>query len=135
VSKERRVEWPSAPQQSRDISSRLPSRCWTELVIPNQTDIFVVNSDGALATTWLNGGPWRGLSEVSPKGIFLPGAPVVMSQQFGDSDQTDVYAVDKNGAVVIFWVVRSGPWHSKKLSTDQFSAPRCTTHRVSSGRT
>lgn len=80
--------------------------------IPDQTDVFAIDCDGALSVAWVvGGGMWRGPVRISPCGLFPPGAPVVASNQFGIPDQTDVFAIDCDGALNLAWVLGGGPWN------------------------
>ncbi|VWB44814.1 hypothetical protein BUB20358_02004 [Burkholderia ubonensis] len=80
--------------------------------ISNQTDVFGVGSNGALHVAWVNGaGRWNGPAPISPPGLFPPGAAVAASNQFGISDQTDVFAVDGNGILHVAWVNGAGGWN------------------------
>jgi hypothetical protein len=76
-----------------------------------QTDVFVVDNNGALTVSWVdNGGAWKGPLEITGTNLFPPGAPVAASQQFG-VQQTDVFVVDLNGALNVVWVDGGGSWN------------------------
>jgi hypothetical protein len=82
----------------------------------DQTDVFLVDKNGTLNLFWVQGaGNW---SEqpilISAKDFAVPGAPVAASQQFGAKNQTDVFLVDKNGSLNLFWVEGSGAWNGPK---------------------
>ncbi|WP_080413483.1 hypothetical protein [Burkholderia ubonensis] len=80
--------------------------------LSDQTDVFVVSSNGALHVAWVNGaGGWNGPAPISPPGLFPAGAAVAASNQFGISDQTDVFAVSSNGALHVAWVNGAGGWN------------------------
>nr|WP_232460145.1 hypothetical protein [Burkholderia ubonensis] len=80
--------------------------------LSDQTDVFVVGSNGALHVAWVNGaGGWNGPAPISPPGFFPPGAVVAVSNQFGLSDQTDVFVVGSNGALHVAWVNGAGGWN------------------------
>nr|WP_256253643.1 hypothetical protein [Burkholderia ubonensis] len=80
--------------------------------LSDQTDVFGVSSNGALHVAWVNGaGRWNGPAPISPPGLFPPGAAVAASNQFGLSDQTDVFAVDGNGTLHVAWVNGAGGWN------------------------
>jgi hypothetical protein len=80
--------------------------------IPDQTDVFAVDREGALTVAWVVGaGNWNGPVRISPPCVFPPGAHLAVSNQFGISDQTDVFAVATNGALHVSWVVGSGAWN------------------------
>ncbi|MBG1252128.1 hypothetical protein [Burkholderia pseudomallei] len=80
--------------------------------IPNQTDVFVVDNQGALNVAWVVGADrWNGPVPISPAGLFPPGAAVAASNQFGIPNQTDVFAVGRDGALRVAWVVSAGNWN------------------------
>ncbi|MHC5822041.1 MAG: hypothetical protein ACYT04_40800, partial [Nostoc sp.] len=77
----------------------------------NQTDVFSVDQSGQLNVFWVVGeGVWQGPLTISPAGIANPGSFIAASQQFG-TNQTDVFLVDKNGQLNLFWVVGEGVWN------------------------
>jgi hypothetical protein len=77
----------------------------------NQTDVFAIDKNGALTVSWVDGaGSWSGPAEISPWERFVAGAPVASSQQFGLA-QTDVFAVDRSGALTVSWVDGAGAWN------------------------
>jgi hypothetical protein len=79
--------------------------------ISNQTDVFTVDSSGALTVSWVvGGGTWAGPVRISPTGFAPPGAALAASQQFGISNQTDVFAADRTFLVNVSWVVGGGTW-------------------------
>jgi hypothetical protein len=76
----------------------------------SQTDVFVVDKNGNLQVMWVvNAGAWGGPGQIGPAGLFTPGAHLAASQQFG-LNQTDVFAVDKNGTLQVVWVLNAGAW-------------------------
>jgi hypothetical protein len=80
--------------------------------IPDQTDVFAIDREGALTVAWVvGGGAWNGPVRISPCGHFPAGAPVVASNQFGIPNQTDVFAIDCEGALNVAWVVGGGAWN------------------------
>ncbi len=54
---------------------------------------------------------WNGPVPISPAGLFPPGAAVAASNQFGIPNQTDVFAVGRDGALRVAWVVSAGNWN------------------------
>ncbi len=79
--------------------------------IPNQTDVFVVGTNGAVQVLWVQGaGAWNGPLAISPAGMAPAGAGVAPSNQFGISNQTDVFVVGTNGAAQVVWVQGQGAW-------------------------
>ena len=76
----------------------------------SQTDVFVVDKRGNLQVMWVvNAGAWGGPGQIGPAGLFNPGTHLAASQQFG-LNQTDVFAVDKNGTLQVVWVFNAGAW-------------------------
>ncbi|MHC5820575.1 MAG: hypothetical protein ACYT04_33090, partial [Nostoc sp.] len=55
-------------------------------------------------------GVWNGPFKLGPAGIANPGSFIAASQQFG-ANQTDVFLVDKNDQLNLFWVVGEGVWN------------------------
>lgn len=51
---------------------------------------------------------------IGPKDFAVPGAPLAVSQQFGAKNQTDVFLVDKNGQLNLFWAEGTGDWNGPK---------------------
>jgi len=82
----------------------------------DQTDVFLVDKHGQLNMFWVQGaGNWNKESVViSPKDFAVPGAPLAASQQFGVKNQTDVFLVDKNGQLNLFWAAGAGDWNGPK---------------------
>jgi hypothetical protein len=77
----------------------------------NQTDVFAVDQNGQLTVSWVdNAGPWQGPLNIGPAGIAPAGANVAACRQFGLS-QTDVFLVDNNGQLNVFWVDNAGGWN------------------------
>jgi hypothetical protein len=75
-----------------------------------QTDVFAIDNQGGLRVAWVDsGGPWAGPGLIGATGIFTPGAPVAACQQIGLT-QTDVFAIDKQGALRVSWVDGGGAW-------------------------
>jgi hypothetical protein len=80
--------------------------------ISDQTDVFLVDNQGQLNVFWVDGGgAWNGPETIGPAGLAPPGARIATSQQFGISNQTDVFLVDNQGQLNVFWVDGSGAWN------------------------
>jgi hypothetical protein len=78
---------------------------------PNQTDLFLVDGNGTLNVFWVqSAGSWNGPVLVGPANHAPKHAPLAVSQQFGSSEQTDVFVVDNTGALTVFWIKATGPW-------------------------
>jgi hypothetical protein len=79
-------------------------------VSPPQTDVFIVDTNGALTVSWVGADPWQ-TQEISAQQLFPSGAPLAASQQFGTpSPQTDVFVVDTSGNLDVMYVVSGGVW-------------------------
>jgi hypothetical protein len=92
--------------------------------IPDQTDVFDVNNDGAVEVRWVNGGgAWNGPMAISPPGTAPPGAQLAASNQFGAPDQTDVFVVGNDGATRVSWVDGGGSWNGPQSITPSGTAP------------
>jgi 3-deoxy-D-manno-octulosonic-acid transferase len=77
----------------------------------NQTDVFLIDQNGQLNVFWVVGeGAWNGPLPIGPVGLAVPGSPIAVSQQFG-TNQTDVFVIDQNGQLNVFWVVGEGAWN------------------------
>jgi len=89
----------------------------------NQTDVFVVDKNGQLNVFWVNNaGAWNGPEKIGPSNTFNPGCPLATSQQFGCNNQTDVFIVDKNGQLNVFWVNNAGAWNGpEKIGPSTFT--------------
>ena len=75
-----------------------------------QTDVFVIDNNGQLRVYWVDGGgSWLGPETLGPAGVANPGSPLAVSQQFGLT-QTDVFVIDKNGQLRVYWVDGGGSW-------------------------
>jgi hypothetical protein len=81
--------------------------------VDNQTDVFLVDQNGKLNLFWVsNNGAWNGPQSIGPSVMAnAVGANLAVSQQFGVNNQTDVFLVDKNGQLNVFWAIGSGNWH------------------------
>jgi head-tail adaptor len=92
--------------------------------ISDQTDVFVVANTGALTVSWVDGGGvWGGPLHISDAGFAPAGSGVAASQQFGISDQTDVFAVDHAGALNVSFVDGGGDWGGPLHISDAGFAP------------
>ena len=85
-----------------------------------QTDVFVMDNSGQLNVFSVVGdGAWQ-----APVAIGTPTyanlAPPAVSRQFGTAqDQTDVFVVDLNGLVNVFWASGTGSWQGPKVLAGQ----------------
>jgi hypothetical protein len=82
-----------------------------------QTDVLAVDRSGNLELSWVVAdGAWQGPTPIVT-GQFTAGAHLAASQQFGAaSGQTDVFAVDKFGALTVTCVVGGGAWKSAEIT-------------------
>jgi len=99
-------------------SSVTPHSCYADHFASNQfglnqqTDLFTIDQSGTLNVRWVVGADtWSGPVPISRPGVFPPGAAVTASNQFGLGHQTDVFAIDTNGALNVSWVVDAGQWN------------------------
>ncbi len=92
--------------------------------LPNQTDVFVVGTNGATQVDWVQGGgAWHGPLAISPASLAPAGAGVAASNQFGLPNQTDVFVVGTNGATEVNWVQGGGAWHGPLAISPAGQAP------------
>lgn len=90
----------------------------------NQTDVFCVDKTGQLRVNWVNNaGAWQGPEAIGPAGNANAGTHLATSQQFGCNNQTDVFLIDKNGQLDIFWVNNAGAWNGPLVRGNPVAAP------------
>ena len=78
---------------------------------PNQTDVFFFDNNGQLNVHWVqSAGAWGGPVKIGAQGVAPNGANLAVSQQFGAPNQTDVFFIDKNGQLNVYWVQGTGAW-------------------------
>jgi len=89
--------------------------------VSGQTDVFVVDQTGQLNVFSATGaGPWSGPEKIGPAGVFPQDCSVAVSQQIGIADQTDVFLIDKNGQLNVFWANGNGAWQGpQKIGPSQ----------------
>jgi hypothetical protein len=76
-----------------------------------QTDVFLIDVTGQLQVFWVAAeGTWNGPQKIGPVGIASAGSFIAVSQRAGLS-QTDLFLVDKNGLLNIFWMSGGGIWN------------------------
>ena len=74
--------------------------------------MFVVGSDGATDVLWVQGsGKWNGPLAISYNDFAPPGAGLAASQQFGISNQTDLFVVNDAGMTEVLWIQGSAKWN------------------------
>ena len=89
----------------------------------SQTDVFVVDKSGQLNVFWVDkAGAWNGPEKIGPAGVASAGCMLAASQQFG-LNQTDVFLMDKNGELNIFWVDNAGAWNGPLVRGNPVPAP------------
>jgi hypothetical protein len=80
--------------------------------VSNQTDVLVVDHTGTVQVLWVDGvGAWHGPLAVSRSGFAPAGAHLAASNQFGISNQTDVFVSDSSGTLKVVWVNGVSTWH------------------------
>jgi hypothetical protein len=93
--------------------------------LSNQTDVFVVSSDGATKVSWVQGaGKWQGPLAITTTGLTSPGGGVAASNQFSLPNQTDVFVVANDGATRVSWVQSGGKWQGPLTITPAGLAPK-----------
>jgi hypothetical protein len=90
-----------------------------------QTDIFYVDTNGNMNVIYcLADGTWGGPVMLGSDGRFYTSERgnipinIATSQQFG-ANQADVFAIDVNGQLNIFWVHTDGSWKNKKIGPQE----------------
>jgi hypothetical protein len=79
--------------------------------VPNQTDVFVVDSTGAIRVSWVDGaGSWNGPLGITLAGNAPKGGHLATCNQAGIPTQTDVFLVNNSGAAQVSWVESAGAW-------------------------
>ena len=74
-----------------------------------EIDVFAVGESGAIEVAWsTEAGRWNGPQQLGSK-QFNPGDRVAASAEFGQPDQTDVFAIDNDGGLQVSWAI-SGNW-------------------------
>ena len=94
----------------------------------NRTDVFSFDVNGQLNVSWVVGqGAWFAPMRIGPAGVANPGTFVAASQQFGTSvPQTDVFFVDKNGQLNVFYSDLQGSWAGPvKIGPAGLASPGC----------
>ena len=90
----------------------------------NQTDVFLFGQNGQLNVFWVEGnGSWNGPVPIGKGGAAPSGASLAVSQQFGASNQTDVFYFDNNGQLNVCWVQSAGPWNGPEKIGAKNAAP------------
>ena len=90
----------------------------------NQTDVYVVNTQGQLNVfSAIGSGAWSEPQTVGPSGLTVSGAAIAVAQKPGTTDQTDVFLFDKNGQLNVFSVDNSGQWNGPVTVGPQNIAP------------
>ena len=95
-----------------------------QIGIANQTDVFVVDNTGRLNVFWVQGnGGWNGPVPIGPAGVAPPGSAITVSQQFGTANQTDVFVLDNQGQLNVYWVQGAGAWNGPVSAGPAHLAP------------
>jgi hypothetical protein len=69
-----------------------------------------------------NGGAWQGPGKIGPTLIANAGCSLAASQQFG-LNQTDVFFMDNDGQLNVFWVDIGGAWQGPLVRGNPVAAP------------
>jgi hypothetical protein len=86
-----------------------------------QTDVFAIDKTGRLNVFWIgSSGGWNGPYGLSGAG-FAPPTGCVAAIQRGTLPRTDVFLVDNNGDLIVFYVEGTGKWQSGTIAS---SAPQ-----------
>ena len=123
--------WASARVSDFGIAAPGTPVAASQQFIPNvnQTDVFLVDSSGALNVFYVvDAERWSKPQVIAPAGSLPPGAKLAASQQFGSGDagsgdQTDVFVVDAEGNLNVFWVVAAKEWHRLQLPAPSMPLP------------
>ena len=84
--------------------------------IPNRTDVFVVDQERQLNLFWADRlGEWNGPQPIEPKPMTRAGAYLAASPHFGAANQTDLFLIDKDGQLTMFWAIGTGDWQGPKV--------------------
>src|SRR5580704_3596099 len=76
----------------------------------SETDVFSVGATGQIGYSWVTAtGAWNQPLPITPINTFLPGGHLAASEQFGTAAlQTDVFAVDMQGALNVLYAGKPG---------------------------
>lgn len=90
----------------------------------DQTDVFLFDKTGQLNVFWtFAAGSFGGPHNIGPAG-FAPHRAHLTAWQRPGTKQTEVFAVDKSGALSRFWVDGGGRWNGpEKISASDFARP------------
>jgi hypothetical protein len=90
----------------------------------NQTDVFLTDGQGVVVFWVDDAGAWQGPETIGDSDVgFAINSPIAVSQQFG-LNQTDVFLLDQNGQLNVFWVDNAGAWQGpEKIGPADFSTP------------
>jgi hypothetical protein len=77
----------------------------------DQTDVFAIDGSGQLHVFSIMGtGSWSGPQKIGPPNFFYSPSPAI-TQRFGVPDQTNLFVVDQNGQLNLFWATGAGGWN------------------------
>jgi len=81
----------------------------------NQTDAFLVGTNGAADLLWANGaGAWHTTPISAPRSAPA-GGPIATSPPGGVANRTDVFVKGAHGTLNLYWAPSRGIWHSKRI--------------------
>jgi hypothetical protein len=115
---EKRLQWSAQPMLISFPGVIFSPGAWVaasqRFGVPNQTDVYAVDTKGALHVfSVLGSGTWTEATMAGTPTLDLhSGTPVAVSQRFGSPNETDVFVVDKTGQIWMFSSVSGGAWSS-----------------------
>ncbi|HEY6988560.1 MAG TPA: hypothetical protein VH369_09260 [Bryobacteraceae bacterium] len=89
----------------------------------NQLEVFFADSTGALAVIWkAQNGAWNAPHRLTTAGFTLPGSPIA-AVFYPLNNQLEVFIVDAEGALTLFWKAQNGVWQQPFRLTGPRFAP------------
>ena len=113
---EKRLQWSAQPMLISFPGVIFSPGAWVaasqRFGVPNQTDVYAVDTKGALHVfSVLGSGTWTEATMAGTPTLDLhSGTPVAVSQRFGSPNETDVFVVVKTGQIWMFSSVSGGAW-------------------------
>ncbi|MGD0026564.1 MAG: hypothetical protein ABSC37_18415 [Xanthobacteraceae bacterium] len=118
------VTGPAPPLGDKHLAPFFGALAASQQFGADQTDVFLFDGNGQLNVFWSQGaGSLNGPVKIGPAGFAPGGAQLAVSQRFG-VNQTDVFVVDKTGALSDYRVVGTENWKAPaKISEANFANP------------
>jgi CubicO group peptidase (beta-lactamase class C family) len=89
----------------------------------DQTDVFVIDTTGALNVfSSAQLGPWS-RTTITPQGFAPPGAAIAAAREFGTTDRTNVFVVDTTGRLNVASAQGSGAFTTPERISDPMFPP------------